>query len=362
METSDTLQDKDKLREQIIHNLSRYNVKWDEETNTLVADDLRLMQFNLAQEVNSKGLKYKDKVQQFIAKPEEINISKVNPYLVVVNTSAAHARLWAYATSFWSIPVTTGYGRRIRFFVFDRQNDKLIGIVGLADPIIGLGVRDDFIGWTKDQKLHRLYSSMTAYILGAIPPYNLILGGKLIALTLMFPEVRKTFYHKYKDTIPIISGEKKKPYLVYIDTLGAFGKSAIYTRLQNWKFIGYTKGQSHLHITANGSWEIIKQAVPEEIFNTYKYGKGPNWKIRILRTGLKELGFSEKMLSIGWKRGYYACSLAENWEEFLLGKSNRPKYKNFKKTDLIKYWKDRWVLPRLESLQNKLDEFLPENE
>ena len=334
-------QNKENLREQIINNLSRYNVEWDETLNRFTANNLRQMQFKLAGEVNARGLQYKDKVERFIAKAEEIDISKVNPYLEAVNSSATHARLWAYATSFWSIPVTTGYGRRIRFFVFDKQNNKLIGIVGLADPIIGLGVRDNFIGWTKDQKLFRLYNSMTAYILGAIPPYNLILGAKLVALTLMFPDVRKAFYHKYKDTTPIISKEQKKPYLVYIDTLGAFGKSAIYTRLQNWKFVGYTKGQSHLHITANGSWETIKAAVPEKIFNTYKYGQGPNWKIRVLRTGLKELGFSEKMLSIGWKRGYYACPLAENWQEFLCGKSNQPKYKKFTETDLVEYWKKR---------------------
>ncbi len=29
-------------------------------------------------------------------------------------------------------------GRRLRYFVFDQQNDKLIGIVGLADPVVVL--------------------------------------------------------------------------------------------------------------------------------------------------------------------------------------------------------------------------------
>jgi hypothetical protein len=138
-----------------------------------------------------------------LAKSEEINILKINPYLEIVETQ--HQRkLWAYATSFWSIPVTSGYGRRIRFLVFDEQNNKLIGIFGLSDPVIGLGTRDRYIGWTKDQKLQRLYNCMTAYILGSVPPYNLVLGSKLIALCLMFPEVRKVFYHKYRDKISLI--------------------------------------------------------------------------------------------------------------------------------------------------------------
>jgi hypothetical protein len=74
----------------------------------------------------------------------------------------------------------------------------------------------------------------------------------------------------------------------------------VYCYLRGWlHFINYTKGQSHLHITANGSWELIKQAVPEGAFETYDFGQGPNWKIRILKRALRELGLSEEMLSIG---------------------------------------------------------------
>ena len=184
-------------------------------------------------------------------------------------------------------------------------------------------MRDENIGWDNEQKKQRLYNCMTAYILGAIPPYNRILGSKLVALSLMFPEVCKYFYKKYKDSHSVITGINKKPYLVYVDTLAAFGKSSIHTRLMNWDFLDYTKGQSHLHITANGSWELIKNIVPEDVFGTYKFGNGPNWKMRMLKRGLRELNLSEEMLSIGWQRGYYRCPLAENWQEYLLGNTNR---------------------------------------
>lgn len=89
-------------------------------------------------------------------------------------------------------------------------------------------------------------------------------------------------------------------------------------------------------------------------FNTYKYGQGPNWKMRILRKGLHELGLSEEMMSIGWERGYYRCTLAENWNEYLLGKANRVKWKQFDKEELVNHWKNRWVIPRLDDLQIKL--------
>ncbi|MBN8655377.1 MAG: DUF4338 domain-containing protein [Anaerolineae bacterium] len=347
--------DKKKVRRKIIKNLKDYGVLWNKKENKLVVSDFRTMQGKLAVQTNLLGRGHKVKVEKYIATRDEIDILKVFPYLVEVNSSTEHARLWSYATSFWSVPVTTGYGRRLRFFVFDRQNEKLIGIIGLCDPVIGLETRDKHsIGWTKEQKLDRLYNCMTAYILGAVPPYNLILGSKLVALTLMFPKIRDTFRKKYSQTTPLISKKKKKPYLVYIDTLGAFGKSAIYNRLFNWKFIGYTKGQSHIHITANGSWELIKKVVAKKKFKTYKYGQGPNWKMRILREGLRILDLPMDIMSIGWQRGYYRCVLADNWKPFLLGEEKRVKWKIFDETQLVEYWREKWVVPRITKLQDNL--------
>lgn len=343
------------IREKILANLASYGVQWNEVEGEISVANFRETQAKLARQTNPKQELYFEKVKKYLADPKEISILKVKPYLVLVDQSEEHKRIWSYAAGFWSIPVTQGYGRRLRYFVFDEQNDKLIGIVGLADPVIGLEMRDvESIEWSKEQKIERLYNCMTAYILGAIPPYNQILGGKLVALTVMFPEVRKWFYDKYKKSESIITKVQKKPYLVYIDTMGAFGKSSIYNRLFNWDFIGYTKGKSHIHITANGSWELIKKVVSPEDFKTYKYGQGPNWKMRILGKGLRELGLSDEMMSIGWQRGYYRCTLAENWKEYLQGKANRVKWKQFDKEELVEHWKTRWVIPRLNALQDKL--------
>ena len=76
--------------------------------------------------------------------------------------------------------------------------------------------------------------------------------------------------------------------------------------------------------------------------------------MRILRKGLRELGLSEEMMSIGWQRGYYRCTLAENWKEYLQGKANRVKWKEFDSNELVEHWRKRWVLPRLNDLQGKL--------
>jgi len=343
------------IKAQILQNLNDYGIYWNDIEEKLECEDFRSTQLKLSKQTNPDPEKYLQYVQPFIATSSEINIHKIQPFLVVVESNRTiHQRLWAYASSFWSVPITVGFGRRIRYFVFDKHNNKLIGIIGLCDPIIGLSVRDiDSIGWSKDIKENNLYNCMTAYILGAIPPYNAALGSKLVALMLLLPEVRKHFYHKYKLSASI---KRKKPYLAHIDTFGAFGKSSVYNRLLGWDFVGYTKGQSHLHITANGSWDLIKQVIPEGVFNKYKFGDGPNWKIRVLKYGLQQLDFSQDMLSIGWRRGYYRLPLAINWRNYLLNETSRIVYTNYTKKDLVNYWKTRWVLPRKERIQARLDQ------
>ncbi|GAB4555086.1 MAG: hypothetical protein Tsb0014_47770 [Pleurocapsa sp.] len=75
----------------------------------------------------------------------------------------------------------------------------------------------------------------------------------------------------------------------------------------------------------------------------------------MLKRGLRELNLSEEMLSIDWQRGYYRCPLAENWQEYLLGDTNKVIWKKFTKKDLVDYWYERWINPRIDKLQNKLE-------
>ncbi len=68
----------------------------------------------------------------------------------------------------------------MRFIVWDKNHGKVFGIFGLCDPLIGLKVRDDYIGWSKKQREERLYNMMSAYILGVVPPF-----AKLVAVDMM---------------------------------------------------------------------------------------------------------------------------------------------------------------------------------
>lgn len=281
----------------------------------------------------------------FASSLQEICIQKINPILIEVGDSET-VKMFKYATSFWSIPVTSGYGRRVRLIVYDNYNHKVIGIVGFCDPVIALKVRDDFIGWGPEVKNRKIYSMLTAYVLGAVPPYNEILGGKLVALLATSQEVTKIIESKYKT-------RRENFVLAAIDTFGAFGKSVIYNKLKGWHFVGYTRGLTHYHLTCNDFWEyakeILKQHGKDDLLKLNRFGDGPNFKFRILKEVFQILGIQyNKIMNFGMKRGYYFHPFLTNWKEFLTGETDIPVKSVSSMEEQIEYWKKRWLKNRLK--------------
>jgi hypothetical protein len=106
----------------------------------------------------------------------------------------------------WSIPVSMGYGRRLRFLVLDRAHgDKLIGLIGLADPVFALAARDRWIGWDVETRTRALTNVMDAFVLGAVPPYSTLRAGKMVALLATSGVVRDTFRIRYAHRTTLIS-------------------------------------------------------------------------------------------------------------------------------------------------------------
>ena len=167
----------------------------------LCEDSLRqLHQTAVAHKVerSKPGLfKYQDELQQLIASGADVVPDRIHPILIEVQPDSKEELLFRYATLHWSIPVSSGYGRRLRFVVIDEHNEKLIGVLGLGDPIFSLGKRDGWIGWTKEDRRERLHQVMDAFVLGAVPPYSYLLCGKLVAMLTASNEVRDAFHRKY---------------------------------------------------------------------------------------------------------------------------------------------------------------------
>jgi len=297
-------------------------------------------------------LAVEEKLLPYFANGSEISIDVIRPRLLPVNTQW-RADLFRYASLLWSIPVSAGYGRRMRFLVLDESNGKLVGVFALGDPVYNLRVRDQWIGWGVQEKNERLYHVMDAYVLGAVPPYSYLLGGKLVAMLTACDEVRQEFKSRYTNQASIIKGTVREPHLVLITTTSALGRSSIYNRIsvngrKVFISIGSTEGWGHFHF-ADGTFEQVKAYLREcsdPVVERYKYGGGPNWRFRVMKRCLAHLGLSSDLLYHGIKREVFVVPLAENAREFLRGEDPEPSYYSMPMEQIFGYFKERWLLPR----------------
>src|ERR1043166_3850213 len=164
-----------------------------------------------------------DHLLERIARGSEVVPEHLRPRLIRVLPDSEDELLFRYARLHWSIPVSAGYGRRLRFLVIDEHNAKLIGILGLADPVFGLGARDEWIGWNSEQRCQRLVHVMDTFVLGTVPPYSSLLCGKLVAMLAASNEVRRAFGYKYRSDDSLIGGRAFDGRLAMITTTSALG-------------------------------------------------------------------------------------------------------------------------------------------
>src|SRR5258708_14764158 len=117
------------------------------------------------------------KALPYFANGCEVDPSRIQLRLVRVFSDTEDADLFRIASLTWSVPVSTGFGRRLRYLVWDEYHGRIAGLIALGDPVFNLSVRDNLIGWNVHDRAERLVSVLDAYVLGAVPPYNMLLCG-----------------------------------------------------------------------------------------------------------------------------------------------------------------------------------------
>lgn len=132
---------------------------------------------------------YLSRYFSFFADGNEVIPERIRPALIEVTTPFQH-NLFRVARLLWSIPYTSGYGRRLRFLILDETNGKLIGILALQSPPLSFPMRDRLFRYQAGRKTEYVNQTMDIHTLGAVPPYNLLLGGKLVALSAVSNEIR----------------------------------------------------------------------------------------------------------------------------------------------------------------------------
>ena len=240
------------------------------------------------------------------------------------------------------------------------------------------------------QKTKHIGSSMMELnVCGAIPPYNEILGGKLVALLATSPQVIHDYKERYANKASEIASRLKgepvyRPAdLVYVGTTSLYYVgSSQYNRLNIpgslfdsdfdvvWKRLGMTIGFGTMHISKATTLSLTEAT--SDGFNriNHVFGEGASPKMRLLTMAIRELleatnedskDYSKHAMS----RIVYGACLAENTQAYLLGKADRPHYYTdveqyeIGTQKIIDYWRSRWLASRLnyEPIYQRIREF-----
>jgi len=275
--------------------------------------------------------------------------SGIDPVIEVCQTQK-QLDIFRFFRFYWSSPYSEYVGRRIKLLIRDNALPQrpLIGIAALGSSIVHIPDRDKWIGWNKNARTKNLVYAMDAYVLGAVPPYNYILGGKLISYLIASNEVRDIFERKYRGKVTNIS-KRTANRLACVFTTSLYGKSSQYNRIKYdnrliYISIGKTKGYGTLHLTDETFDAMRALLESNNILVTNRFGDGPVWRMRVIRTAADVLGFdSDFLLKHSFQREIYAIPLAENFKEFLQGEHVRLKYYDYPLNRLVDHWKTRWL-------------------
>lgn len=322
-----------------------------------------------------KGLiEHEPSLLQCFASGEEIVPDKIKPELVEVHAGSKEALLFRYAGLHWSIPVSSGYGRRLRYLVMDEHTNKLMGLFGLGDPVFSLRHRDQWVGWNHEDRKERLRHVVDAFVLGAVPPYSFLLAGKLIALLATSNEVREAFKHKYEGKKSVIRERKNTGEIAMVTTTSALGRSSMYNllkcaepklsaqpnieieRLEKrlvFECVGHTQGFGEFHFSNGiyGSLTAYAKSNATATASHESWGSGFRNRQEVVQKALGELGLPKSWLNHGIRREIYVAPLAENTRAFLCGDDLKLNYYDQPISELFQWYCEKWLLPR--SKQNE---------
>jgi len=306
-------------------------------------------------------------------KPTDINnkeltikeIESLDPYVEIVDDPKESTKWAAVRRMIHTMDFTANPGRNVKINVKDRVSGKLLGQISLASDVTAMGVRDNFIGWTKDNKFvdGKLNNTTIASTIVCTQPlgYN-FLGGKLIAMMTTTPEVRAYWKSKY-DNI-----------LIAVGTTSLYGIHSQYNGIPLFKTLGESAGKIslkpddkfydpwHQWIKENRA-EWYKQNISDErARNGASMGYEANGPVsgikqKILGKIFKECGIKATEYHHGFKRGVYMAMMYENGCEYLRNEITEDKLilkDKFKQgTEYINKWWKKHAISRYTKLHDE---------
>ena len=306
-------------------------------------------------------------------KPTDINnkeltikeIESLDPYVEIVEDPKESTKWAAVRRMIHTMDFTANPGRNVKINVKDRVSGKLLGQISLASDVTAMGVRDNFIGWTKDNKFvdGKLNNTTIASTIVCTQPlgYN-FLGGKLIAMMTTVPEVRNYWKSKY-DNI-----------LIAVGTTSLYGIHSQYNGIPLFKTLGESAGKIslkpddkfydpwHQWLKENKPDWYMENITRERARNGASMGYEANGPVsgikqKILGQIFKECGIKATEYHHGFKRGVYMAMMYENGCEFLRNEITEDKLilkDKFKQgTEYINKWWKKHAISRYTKLHDE---------
>jgi len=295
-----------------------------------------------------------NKIKKYCRDGSEIVPENIKLELREVKSNSLEADIFSWWNlAWWSIPYQHPYGRQMRFILWDKAHNAPFGLISLQSPVLKMSVRDNALGIPREELDIWVNKSMNAQRVGALPPYNELLGGKLVALTLASNEIRESYKKKYSTYTTLIKKRFIDPELLFITTTSAFGRSSLYNRLKYRgetvaESLGYTRGSGTFHIPQELYLEILGFLNEKGIDISRGYGHGPSRKLKLISIGLNNLGLPNFAYH-GIKREFFLFSLVKNLIE-VIQHNQEPIWVDRPFDDLADYWKERWEEPRAERI------------
>jgi hypothetical protein len=307
-------------------------------------------------------------------KPTDINnkeltireIEELDPYVEIVDDNPKESTKWAQIRRMiHTMDFTANPGRNVKINVKDRVSGKLLGQISLASDVTSMGVRDNFIGWSKDNKFvdGKLNHTTIASTIVCTQPlgYN-FLGGKLVAMMTTVPEVRNHWKTKYGNT------------LIAVGTTSLYGIHSQYNGIPLFKTLGESAGKIslkpddkfydpwHQWLKENRAEWYSDNITEERARNGANMGYESNGPVsgikqKILGKIFKECGIKANEYHHGFKRGVYLAMMYENGREFLCKQIEedalvlKPKFEQG--IDYINKWWKKHAISRYSKLHDE---------
>lgn len=228
---------------------------------------------------------------------------------------------------------------------------------------------------------------MDIIVCGAIPPYNELLGGKLVSILACSPQVISDYTNRYKKQVSEIASRMKGKKVIRDSRLAYMGTTSLYAigssqynRIKVpiaedfeliYKKVGVTEGFGTVYFSKHTT-DLLSRIL--EMMDGGKkinhiFGEGTSPRFRLISRGVAALGLkADSFLQHYSPRIVYSMELAKNSKDFLNGYTSDLQYafdlenpESIIQTtkEMSDFWYNRWLLSRINTvdIETRLNAF-----